>query len=66
MKVEMTFKDNKYSVISEGKTIETGTYTIVDGKLMVKTEADMNMNATVTADKLIFDTPDFITTLMPK
>jgi hypothetical protein len=67
MKAEMTFKDNKYTINSEnGNIIETGTYKLDNGKLVVTTEKGMNMNAIVTKDNLTLDTPDFMTTLQPK
>ncbi len=66
LKVEMTFKDNKYTMVSDGKTIETGTYALENGNLVVKTENGMNMSTVVSKDKLLLDTPDFTTTLLPK
>jgi len=66
MKVEMSFKDNKYTMTSDGTTLESGTYSLTDGKLVVKTEQGMDMDATVTKDQLTLDSPDFITTLQPK
>lgn len=66
MKADMTFKDSKYTMNSDGKVIESGTYTFENGKLIVKTEQGMNMDAVVTKDNLTLDTPDFITTLQPK
>jgi hypothetical protein len=66
MKVEMTFKDNKYTMVSEGATLESGTYIVADGKLVVKTEQGMSIDALVTKDQLTLDTPDFMTTLQPK
>ncbi len=66
MKAEMAFKDNKYTMTSEGNTLESGTYSVENGKLVVKTEAGMNMDANVTKDKLVLETPDFTTTLLPK
>lgn len=66
MKVEMTFKDNKYTMTSDGSTIESGTYTVENGVVIVKTEQGMNMTATVTKENLTLDTPDFIATLLPK
>jgi len=66
MKTEMTFKDNKYTMNSDGNVIETGTYKLDDGKLVVTTEKGMNMDAIVTKDNLTLDTPDFMTTLQPK
>jgi hypothetical protein len=66
MKVEMTFKDNKYTMNSGGNVIESGTYALENGKLVVKTENGMNMDAIVTKEGLTLDTPDFMTTLIPK
>ena len=66
MKVEMTFKDNKYTMNSNGSVIESGSYTLTNGKLVVTTEKGMNMDAIVTKDNLTLDTPDFMTTLQPK
>ena len=66
MKVEMTFKDNKYTMNSDGNLIESGTYALENGKLVVKTEMGMSMDAIVTKDNLTLDTPDFMTTLQPK
>jgi len=66
LKVEMTFKDNKYTMTSNGATIETGTYSVQDGKVVVKTEQGMNMDATVQKDRLVLETPDFSTILQPK
>lgn len=66
LKVEMTFKDNKYTMVSDGKTIETGTYAMENGNLVVKTENGMNMSTVVTKDRLLLETPDFTTTLLPK
>ncbi|MCJ7448945.1 MAG: hypothetical protein MUO72_14760 [Bacteroidales bacterium] len=66
MKAEMAFKDNKYTMTSDGNVIESGTYTFKNGKLVVKTEKGMNMDAVVTKDNLTLDTPDFMTTLQPK
>ena len=66
MKVEMTFKDNKYTMSSGGNVIESGTYALENGKLVVKTENGMNMDALVTKEGLTLDTPDFMTTLIPK
>jgi hypothetical protein len=63
---EMTFKDNKYTMTSGGKTIETGSYALDNGKLVVKTEQGMNMDAVVTAETLTLDTPDFMIHLQPK
>jgi hypothetical protein len=66
LKVEMTFKDNKYTMVSDGKTIEAGTYAMENGNLVVKTENGMNMSTVVTKDRLLLETPDFTTTLLPK
>src|SRR4030042_7171002 len=66
MKVEMSFKDNKYTMTSDGKVIESGTYTYANNKLVVQTEQGMSMDAVVTKDNLTLDTPDFMTTLLPK
>ncbi len=66
LKVEMNFKDNKYTMVSDGKTIETGTYAMENGNLVVKTENGMNMSTVVTKDRLLLETPDFTTTLLPK
>ena len=66
MKVDMTFKDNKYTMTSDGNIIESGTYALENGKLVVKTEKGMNMDAIVTKDDLTLDTPDFMTKLQPK
>jgi hypothetical protein len=66
MKTEMTFKDNKYTMSSDGNVIETGTYKLDNGKLVVTTENGMNMDAIVTKDNLTLDTPDFMTTLQTK
>ena len=66
MKVEMTFKDNKYTMSQDGNVIESGTYALENGKLVVKTEKGMSMDAVVTKDNLTLDTPDFMTTLLPK
>lgn len=66
MKVDMTFKDNKYTMNSEGSIIESGTYKLENGKLVVITEKGMNMDAIVTKESLTLDTPDFMTTLQPK
>lgn len=66
MKVEMTFKDNKYTMTSDGTTLENGSYSVVDKKLVVTTEKGMNMDATVTKDKLTLETPDFTAVLQPK
>lgn len=66
MKVEMTFKDNKYTMSSNGNVVESGTYTIDNGKLVIRTEDGMNMDATVTKERLTLDTPDFIASFQPK
>ncbi len=66
IKAEMTFKDNKYTMTSDGNVIESGTYTFENDKLVVRTEGGMNMDAIVTKDNLTLDTPDFMTTLLPK
>lgn len=66
MKVEMTFKDNKYTMSSDGSIIESGAYSLVNGKLVVTTEKGMNMDATVTKESLALDTPDFTVSLLPK
>lgn len=66
MKVEMTFKDNKYTMNQDGKAIESGTYALSGDKLVVTTDKGMNMDAMVTKETLTLDTPDFTTTLVPK
>jgi hypothetical protein len=66
MKVVMTFRDQKYTMTSNGNAIESGTYSVQDGKLVVKTEAGMNMDATVTKEKLNLETPDFTIMLQPE
>ncbi len=66
MKVDMTFKDNKYTMNSNGNILESGTYALENGKLVVKTEKGMTMDAIVTKDALTLDTPDFMTKLQPK
>ena len=66
MKAEMTFKDNKYTMSADGSVIESGTYALENGKLVVKTEKGMPMDAIVTKENLTLDTPDFMTTLQPK
>jgi hypothetical protein len=66
MKTEMTFKDNKYTMTSDGNVIESGTYKFENDNLVVTTEQGMNMNAIVTKDNLTLETADFITTLLPK
>jgi len=64
---EMSFKDNKYTMKSGGgNVLETGTYTFENGKMVVKTEQGMNMDAMVTAETLTLDTPDFMISLQPK
>jgi hypothetical protein len=66
MNAEMTFKDNKYTMTSGGTVIESGTYSVSNGNVVVRTEEGMNMNAVVTKESLTLDTPDFMTTLQPK
>lgn len=66
MKADMSFKDGKYTMTSDGKVIETGTYSVTDGKVAVKTEQGLNMDAVVTKESLTLDTPDFMITLQPK
>jgi len=66
MKVVMTFRDQKYTMTSNGNAIESGTYSVQDGKLVVKTEAGMNMDATVSKEKLNLETPDFTIMLQPE
>lgn len=66
MKAEMSFRDNKYTMTSGGNVIESGTYTVTDGVVVVKTDQGMSMNASVTKESLTLDTPDFMTTLQPK
>lgn len=66
MDVEMTFKDNKYTMNQNGNTIESGTYALNGDKLVVTTDKGMNMDAMVTKETLTLDTPDFTTTLVPK
>jgi hypothetical protein len=66
LKTEMTFKDNKYTMSSDGNMLESGTYVLADGKMVVTTEEGMNMDAIVTKENLTLDTPDFMTTLQPK
>jgi hypothetical protein len=66
MKVEMTFKDNKYSMSVDGNVIETGTYAVEGSKIVVTTEEGMKMDAVVTKETLTLDNPDFMTTLQPK
>src|SRR4030042_5901951 len=55
MKVEMTFKDNKYTMTSDGKVIESGTYTYANNKLVVQTEQGMSMDAIVPKENLTLD-----------
>lgn len=66
MEAEMSFKDNTYTMTSGGNVLETGTYTYDNGKMVVRTEQGMSMDAAVTADNLTLDTPDFMITLQPK
>jgi len=66
MKVEMTFKNDQYTMSSIGNVIESGTYTVEGDKLVVRTEQGMNMDASVTKDRLNLNTPDFTITLIPK
>ena len=66
MKVEMSFKDNKYTMISDGSTIESGSYSVEKDKVVLTTEKGMNMDAVVTKDKLTLETPDFTAILQPK
>lgn len=66
MKVEMSFKDNKYSMVSDGSTIESGSYSVEKDKVVLTTEKGMKMDALVAKDKLTLDTPDFTATLQPK
>lgn len=66
MKVDMAFKDNKFTMTSDGNVIETGSYSFTDNKLVVTTEKGMKMDAIVTKESLTLDTPDFMTTLQPK
>jgi hypothetical protein len=66
MKVDMNFKDNKYSMTSNGNTIETGTYSLKEGKLVLQTEKGLEMDAIVTKDKLTLDSPEFTISLIPK
>ncbi len=65
MTVDMTFKDNKFTMKSGGNVIESGTYKFENNKLTVITEKGMNMDAIVTKENLTLDTPDFMTTLQP-
>lgn len=66
MNVEMTFKDNKYTMSQDGNVTESGTYALTGDKIVVTTEKGMNMDGTVTKENLTLDTPDFTTTLVPK
>ena len=66
LKTEMTFKDKKYTMVSDGSTIETGTYTVDKDVVVLTTENGMRMDAVVTKDRLTLNTPDFIATLLPK
>lgn len=66
MNVEMAFKNGVYTMTSNGNTIEKGSYSVQNGKLVVKTQEGLNMDATVTKDRLILETPDFTTSLQPK
>ena len=66
MNVEMTFKDNKYTMSRDGNVIESGTYALNGSKMVVTTEKGMNMDAMITQENLTLDTPDFTTTLIPK
>jgi hypothetical protein len=66
LNVEMTFQDNKYTMSSVGTVIESGTYSVDEGRVVVKTEKNMNMDAFVTKDKLTLETPDFTISLVPK
>ena len=66
IQAEMSFKDNKYTMKSEGTVIENGTYSLENGKMVVKTEQGLNMDAVVTAETLTLDTPDFMISLQPK
>lgn len=66
MKVEMSFKDNKYTMTSEGATLESGSYSVDKEAVVLTTEKGMKMDATVTKEKLTLDTPDFTATLQPK
>ena len=66
LNVEMTFQDKKYTMSSIVTIIESGTYLVDEGRIIVKTEKDMNMDAFVTKDKLTLETPDFTISLVPK
>ncbi len=66
MQAEMLFKDNTYTMTSNGNVLEKGTYTVENGKVVVKTEQGMNMDAVVTEATLTLDTPDFMISLQPK
>ena len=66
LKTEMTFKDKKYTMVSDGSTIETGTYTVDKDVVVLTTENGMRMDAVVTKDRLTLNTPDFTATLLPK
>jgi hypothetical protein len=66
MKVEMSFKDNKYSMTSDGATLESGTYTVEKDNVVLTTEKGMKMDAVVTKDNLTLNTTDFTATLQPK
>lgn len=66
LKVEMTFQGNKYTMSSDGKVIESGTYVVDKDKLMLRTDQGMAMDATITKDRLTLDTPDFTAVLIPK
>ena len=66
LKTEMTFKDKKYTMVSEGATIESGTYTVDKDVVVLTTEKGMKMDAVVTKDRLTLNTPDFTATLLPK
>lgn len=66
LKVEMTFKDNQYTMVSNGAAIETGSYTVDKDVVVLTTENGMKMDAVVTKDRLTLNTPDFTATLLPK
>lgn len=66
MKMEMTFKDNKYTMSQDGNAVESGTYALTGDKIVVTTDKGMKMDAMVTKENLTLDTPDFTTTLIPK
>ena len=66
LKTEMTFKDKKYTMVSDGSTIETGTYTVDKDVVVLTTENGMRMDAVVTKDRLTLNTSDFTATLLPK